>query len=88
MVEGETEDLVKKRGDLQELCLFLRLFIHLLCQYDNLHHVLKFYDIVNLKEMNDSPPAGFFRARQSTATSPRQCQNILQPLEHLVLSAV
>jgi len=38
--------------------------------------------IVSLKEMNDSPTAGFFGAQQSTATSPQQCQNILQPLNH------
>jgi len=52
-----------EESDLQELCLFLCLFIHLLCPHDNLNHVLKFYDIVSLKEMNDSPPAGFFGAR-------------------------
>jgi hypothetical protein len=50
--------------------------------------VLKFYDIVSLKEMNDSPPAGKFGAQQSTATSPQQRQNILQSLDHRVLSAI
>jgi len=76
--------LGEERGDLRELCLFLCLFIQLLCQHDNLHHVLKFYYIVSLKEINDSPPAGLFGAWQSTATSPQQCQNILQPLNHLI----
>lgn len=76
------------RGDLREHCLFLCLFISLLCQDDNLHHVLKFYDTVSLKEMNDSPSAGFFRAWQSTVTSLQRCLNILQPLDHRVLSPV
>lgn len=69
-------------GDLRELCLFLHLIIHHLCQLDSLHLVLKFketiFEIVNLKEINYSPPAGFFRVRQSAVTSPQLCQNILQ----------